>query len=144
MFEYFYTEYKRVLDLYHAERFKLENLVHESTKPVPCKSWTKCYVYGEELSYMANLWTEINNYVQEINEKDGWEYSYIETEKVDVNKDPYDDYENLTNKYTVYATVKNTEDFRETEDYVKQHELVSELYNEVMELKNRIDSKLGG
>ena len=141
-FEWEYNKFKQLLEIYHTERRKLENIQHEATKPIPCKSWTKCYFLGDEPAQLASLWTEIDTYIKEQSDKDGWTYSHIDTEKVDVNTDPYDDYENLTDQYTVYAVVENKEDFRESEEYVLQEGVVEKLYNEVMEYKNRIDEKL--
>ena len=141
-FEWEYDKFKQLLSSYHTERRKLEDIQHEATKPIPCKSWTKCYFLGDEPSHLASLWTEINNYIEEQSDKEGWTYSYIDKEKVDVNTDPYDDYENLTDQYTVYAVVENKEDFRESEEYKQQEKIVQGLYNEVMEYKNRIDKKL--
>jgi len=141
-FEWEYNKFKQLLEIYHTERRKLENIQHEATKPIPCKSWIKCYFFGDEPAQLASLWTEIDTYIKEQSAKEGWTYSHIDTEKVDVNTDPYDDYENLTDQYTVYAVVENEEDFRESEEYVLQEEVVEKLYNEVMEYKNRIDEKL--
>lgn len=141
-FEWEYGKFKEVLQVYNKERGKLENLEHEATKPIPCKSWIKCYFYGDEPDNLAKLWTDISKYIESQSVKDGWEYSHIETEQVDVNTDPYDEYENLTAKYTVYAIVASSEDFRESEEYVNQKMVVQKLYNKVMEYKNRIDKKL--
>lgn len=143
-FEWEYGKFKEVLKHYHTERRKLENLEHEATKPIPCKSWVKDYFYGDEPSKMASLWAEIDKYINEQSVKDGWIYSHIETEQVDVNTDPYDEYENLTDRYTVYAVVENAEDFRESEEYVQQKAVVQKYYKEVLEFKGRIDKKLGG
>jgi len=143
-FEWEYGKFQEILNKYKVERNKLENLEHEATKPIPCKSWIKCYFYGDEPSKMASLWAEIDEYIREQYTKDGWTYSHIETEQVDVNTDPYDDYENLTDKYTVYAVAENTEDFRLSQEYIQQEAYVQKLYDEVMEFKGRIDKKLSG
>jgi hypothetical protein len=141
-FEWEYSKFKDVLGRYHTERNKLENIEHEVTKPIPCKSWTKDYHYGDIPSNMATLWSQITHYIDEQSQKEGWAYSHIETEQVDVNTDPYDDYENLTDCYTVYAVVENAEDFRSSEEYLTQEKYVQQLYEEVVELKERIDTKL--
>ena len=141
-FEWEYGKFQEKLQQYHTQRRALEELEHEATKPIPCKSWTKCYFYGDEPSNMASLWAQITHYISEQSQKEGWTYSHIETEQVDVNRDSYDDYENLTDQYTVYAVVENTEDFRESEEYVTQEKAVQLLYAEVMELKGRVDKKL--
>jgi len=141
-FEWEYGKFNEKLGQYRVERRKLEDLVHESTAPIPCKSWTKDYFFGDRPSNMASLWGEINDYISEQCKKEGWTYSHIETTLVDVNTDPYDDYENLTDCYTVYAIVEKQEDFRESEEYVTQERVVNILYGEVMELKKRIDDKL--
>ncbi len=141
-FEWEYGKFQEKLEQYHIERRKLEDLIHEATAPIPCKSWTKCYFYGDEPANMASLWKEIDGYIIEQSKNEGWTYSHIETNIVDVNTDPYCDYENLTDCYTVYAVVEKQEDFRESEEYVSQECIVQQLYGEVMEFKKRIDGKL--
>lgn len=141
-FEWEYDKFKQLLSNYHTERRNLEDIQHESTKPIPCKSWNKCYFYGDQPENLASLWTEINDYIKEHSLKEGWTYSHIETEDIDVNNDPYDDWVNLTEKYTVFAVVEKNEDFRESEEYKKQERVVQELYNEVIRFKNKIDEKL--
>lgn len=141
-FEWEYGKFQEKLEHYQTERRKLEDLIHVATAPIPCKSWTKDYYYGNEPSNMASLWKEINDYITEQSKKEGWEYSHIETEQVDVNQDMYCDYENLTDRYTVYALVEKQEDFRESEEYVTQERVVNFSYGEVMEFKKRVDEKL--
>lgn len=143
-FEGKYNKLQQLLVEYRKQRRKLEDIQHEATKPIPCKSWTKCYHYGDEPEHLASMWAEINDYIKEHSIKEGWTYSHIETTKVDVNTDPYDDYEHLTDMYTVYAIVENGEDFRESEEYCKQEDVVRQLYNECMQLKDKIDKKLKG
>jgi hypothetical protein len=116
---------------------------HDATKPVPCRSWTKCYFYGNEPQNQAKMWGEIAQYIED-NTKEGWVYSHLETEEVDVNTDPYCDYEDLTDQYTVFAYVENGEDFKQCEEYLAQESVVQNLYEEVLEFKGRIDTKLGG
>ena len=141
-FEWEYDKFKETLDRYNFERRKLENIEHEVTKPIPCKSWTKDYYYGDKPCNMAPLWVQITQYISEQSQKEGWTYSHVETEQVDVNTDPYDDCEYLTDHYTVYAVVENEEDFRCSESYLTQEKYVQQLYGEVLELKERIDKKL--
>ena len=141
-FEWTYGKYQEVIKQYNSARIKLENLEHEATKPIPCKSWVKDYFFGDEPAHMATLWSEIDEYIKEQSKKDGWTYSHVGTEQIDVNDDPWDDYENLTNQYTVYAIVENKEDFKESNEYQTQYKAVKVLYEEVMMHKNRIDAKL--
>ncbi|AUR91573.1 coil containing protein [Vibrio phage 1.161.O._10N.261.48.C5] len=141
-FEWEYGKYLELIKQYNSERIKLENLEHEATKPIPCKSWVKAYFYGDEPSHMAILWSEIDEYIKEQSKKGGWTYSHIETEQIDVNNDPWDDYENLTDQYTVYAIVESKEDFKESNDYQSQYKVVKSLYEEVITLKNSIDGKM--
>lgn len=143
-FEYDYNKFKEAVDNYNIERRKLEDMEHEATAPIPCKSWIKDYFYGGQPDYQAKMWNEINDYINENEKKDGWTFVDLHKEQVDVNTDPYDEYENLTTKYTVYATVENDEDFRECEAYQTQYQYVQHLYNEAIKLKTRIDKKLKG
>lgn len=143
-FEYDYNAWMNLLSEYHKARKMLEDILHDTIKPIPCKSWTKCYIYGNEPKNLAEMWNEINNYIEDQSNKGGWIYSHIGTQEVDVNTDPYDDFENLTEKYTVYAVVESKEDFRQSEEYLVQESITQELYNKVMELKDRIDERLKG
>lgn len=140
--EFDYNKFKEALDTYQTERRKLENLTYDATKPIPCRSWLEDYDYGDQPSYQAKMWVEINDYIEENQKKDGWDYVDLVKEEIDVNTDPYDDYEYLTTKYTVYATVENEEDFTQCEEYQSQYKYVEQLYKEVMDLKGRIDKKL--
>lgn len=140
-FEWEYGKFTEVLSSYRAERKKLEDMEFDATKPIPCKSWVKCYFFGDEPKNLAVMWGEINQYIKD-NTKEGWVYSHIETTQVDVNNDPYDDYENLTDQYTVFSYVDKAEDFKECKEYKTQEAVVQKLYEEVMEFKGRIDKKI--
>ncbi|AUR87539.1 hypothetical protein NVP1101O_128 [Vibrio phage 1.101.O._10N.261.45.C6] len=141
-FEYDYTKFQDKLKEYRKQRSVLNDIEHEATKPVACKSWTKDYYFGDEPKNKAQLWAEISEYIEEESKKEGWTYCNTETEMIDVNTDPYDDYEQLTPMYTVYAFVDKGGDFRECLEYKTQYNVVSGLYAEVIELKSKIDMKL--
>lgn len=140
-FEYDYNKFKEVHEVYTSKLRKLNSIEYDATKPISCKNWTKCYFYGDEPSYKANMWTEINDFIQEHEKLKDWNYSHIHEEAVDVN-DPYDEYEHLSTKYTVYAYVKGENNFKESEQYQTQYEIVKGLYNELISLKSNIDCKL--
>lgn len=143
-FEWKYRQWQSTLERYRQAKDTLDSISYEHTKPIPCKTWTKCFFYGDQPENLAKLWTEIDTYIKEQSNKEGWEYSHTETEEIDVNDDPYDDYEHLTEQYTVYAVVENIEDFKQSEEYVAQETIVKKCYDEVMELKSKIDEKLKG
>lgn len=88
----------------------------------------------------ATHYSENGDY--DIDKGDCWTLCSVEQEKVDVNTDPWDDCEKLTTKYTVYAMVDNKEDFKMCEQYQTQYEYVTKLYNDVIQLKTQIDTKL--
>lgn len=141
-FEWEYNKFQELLKSYREALNELESIEHEATKPTPCKSWIKDYYYGDEPCNMVMLWTQIFNYIKDNSEKEGWTYSHLSTEQVDVNTDPYDEYENLTDEYTVYAVVEKEDDFKEGLLYKQQKDYVQKLYNEVISFKQRLDDKL--
>lgn len=55
---------------------------HEATKPIPCKSWVKDYYFGNQPSYQAKMWKEIDDYIKEMENTDGWTLCSVEQEKL--------------------------------------------------------------
>lgn len=140
--EFYIDQFKQAKEGYCKALRDLNNIVYEKDKPVATKIFISDYYKQDDPHNKAELWKEISEYIKE-NECVGWEYQWLDEKWVDVNTDPYDDYENLTVSYTVYATISGDKDnVEETLEYKQQLALVERLYIELMEAKNTVDNKV--
>lgn len=137
-------KFNEVRNNYQVALRDLNNIQWEANKPVAVKSFVLKYYLDDDPHYLADFWMEIADYIDS-KESDTWEFSSLENEEIDVNDDPYEDYEMLTTKYTVYAILSGDKpNPEETEEYRARLSLVDYYHKELMQIKARLDCKLKG
>lgn len=137
-------KFNEVRNNYQVALRDLGNIKWEKDKPVAVKSFVLDYYQDSDSHYLAGFWKEIADYIDS-KESDTWEFSRLKNEEIDVNDDPYEDYEMLTTKYTVYAILSGDKpNPEETEEYREQLSLVDYYHKELMQIKANLDRKLKG
>ena len=143
-FAYDIQKFNEVRNNYQVALRELNNIECEQGKPVAVKSFVLNYYRDGDPHYLAGFWKEIVDYIDS-KESDTWKFSSLEDEVIDVNDDPYVDYEMLTTKYTVYAILSGDKpNPEETEEYMAQLSLVDYYHKELMQIKASLDRKLKG
>lgn len=137
-------KFNEVRNNYQVALRELNNIEWEQDKPVAVKSFVLNYYRGDDPHYLAGFWKEIADYIDS-KESDSWKFSGLNSEQINVNDDPYEDYEMLTIKCTVYAILSGGKpNPEETEEYRTQLSLVDHYHKELMQIKVRLDCKLKG
>lgn len=137
-------KFNEVRNNYQVALRDLNSIEWEKDMPVAVKSFVVQYDCANDPHYLAGFWKEIADYIDS-KESDTWKFSSLENEEIDVNDDPYVDYEMLTTKYTVYAILSGDKpNPEETEEYREQLSLVDHYHKELMQIKARLDRKLKG